>query len=470
MRHLVIRALTFLLIWGWLSLRRDGYFPFGADVAPVTLGLWQAVQVIIFAGLIYIFWKPTFISQYVVMKTLSLIPSPPPTPHLKPTFLVATILSLSIFYTLFLHYQTGRAFADYFNLPTIVLLVTGSGALLWLWGWMLWGTRFSAAFAVLGVNVILMLLPIAHFPITANTADLLPIIDRQLEASSAGQNIYQYYLLDNGVTTQAVRQPGTTFSFWPAYAAEADLRWMSIIFTTLTGVILFLWLNKQTESNTTSYWVGFLVISLWLLLPYRHARHDLYEPCYWLLLTLALYLLQLRKLAHFSIIWGLSIFTQVWSWLFSPLVFIYLGKNYGWRKAVAYCALAGLIGGGLLALFILPDYRAYLEHVFGFYAGEISRQNYAETTMYLTPLIQLGNISNLLLPVQIICTLAVVAYATIRIKQFQSLIFSLIAVFFIFVQFNSISWNYMYINLLLLLAIIIINDTVLPEGKHTPHH
>ena len=45
---------------------------------------------------------------------------------------------------------------------------------------------------------------------------MLPIIGEAARSMLVGENIYRFYLLDNGVWTQMVRLPGLVMSYAPA--------------------------------------------------------------------------------------------------------------------------------------------------------------------------------------------------------------------------------------------------------------
>lgn len=67
----------------------------------------------------------------------------------------------------------------------------------------------------------------------------MPIIIEQGRAFLQGENIYQFYLLDNGVLTQAVRQPGNVLAFLPSIILSIDPRILSILYTIVGGYFLF---------------------------------------------------------------------------------------------------------------------------------------------------------------------------------------------------------------------------------------
>jgi len=447
--RLAIIALLVLI----LSIRRDGFFPFSANIDPLTWAWLLAAQVILLLLLLFFFFKPQLI-EHIVYKLKGKIQLPP---HL----IVLGLVNLLILFTLVLHLSSSRTFPEYFHFGKNDALVFALLTIPLVSFPILTKKPALAVFSLFLATIILALIPIHYYEITANTADLLPIIQKQLDAFVNGQNIYQYFLLDNGVVTQAVRQPGTTLSFLPAFLQGLDIRFMSLIYTLLTGVVLlkFQYRKLQEAKFDTKFFITFSAIALFLLFPYRQVRHDLYEPFYWFLITLSLYWLHIGKLKWFALTWALGIFTQVWFWLFTPFAAVYLWRKYSFQQAVIVMGAAVAIGVGLLSVFILKNPNAYLEHVFGFYAGEIAKGSYAASTIHLTPLFTEYGLNRFLLPLQLFSLGVVGLFTLLRVKTWEKFLTALVLVFTYFVLFNSVSWNYMYIGLVVLMLVYLITTT-----------
>ncbi len=462
-----IRLLIIALLVGILSIRRDGFFPFPGNLEPHLWAWLLVLQVVILFFLLYLFFRPQAVVQ-PLRKFNSAILSLTKDERessarrriksgVTMTAIVVSLLTISI---LALHYSASHTFPDYFHFGITQAIVFAIITIPLLVIPLILRKPKLALVGLFAATFILLLIPILYYQISANTSDLLPIILKQLEALAHGQNIYQYFLLDNGVLTQAVRQPGTTLSFWPAFALGFDIRWMSIIFSLLTGFVLlkFAYPRLREIKFDKKFLFTYVAISLFLLLPYRHARHDLYEPAYWFLLSASLYLLYIQRKWLFAVVWGLGIFTQVWFWLFTPFVAVYLWRKYSFMQAVKIMLPAVIIGAGLLSIFILPDPHAYVQQAFGFYAGEIAKAAYAASTIHLTPLVEVYGFANLLLPIQLLATALVGLLALWKLKTWKSLLAFLCLSFVVFVQFNSVSWNYMYIGLVLLLIIYLLSE------------
>lgn len=301
---------------------------------------------------------------------------------------------------------------------------------------------------------------ILYMPISAKLADLMPIIEKQLGALLKGEGIYQYFLLDNGVLTQSVRQPGTTLSYMPAYIVGLDVRFMSVVFTLLTGYIMlrFSYDSLKDIHFDNKFFLTITVLVLFLLFPYHILRFDLYDPASWFLISLSLLLIKKDRYKWFSFLWGIGIFTQVWFWLFTPFVALYLWKKHGFIKATLETLSAIIIGLGGLLIFILPDPSAYFEHTLEFYRKMVDQGIYAPTTMHMTPLLHELGLKSLLLPLQVIGVGITGILSIWRLKSFGDLVKFLTIAIFIFIQFNSVSWDYMYIIVILLIMIYLLNE------------
>jgi hypothetical protein len=428
-----------------LSIRRDGFFPFSSDINPLTWSWLLVIQVVLLFTLLIFFLKPELIERTVKKIPWGL--------NLPAHWILLVLVNLLIVFILVLHLSSSQAFPEYFHFGRDDALAFALLTIPLVSFPILTKKPFLMVFSLFFATIILALIPIYYYEITANTADLLPIIQKQLDAFVQGQNIYQYFSLDNGVVTQAVRQPGTTLSFLPAFLTGLDIRFMSLIYTLLTGVVLlkFQYRKLQDAKFDTKFLITFVALTLFLLFPYRHVRHDLYEPFYWFLISLSLYWLYTNRLKMFAVTWALGIFTQVWFWLFTPFVAVYIWRKYSFKKSLVVMGTAVAIGGGLLSVFILKNPAAYLEHVLGFYAGEIAKGSYAASTIHLTPLVTEYGLGKLLLPLQLVSVGLLGLWTLLRVKTWEKLLAALMLTFTLFVQFNSVSWNYMYIGLVVLM-------------------
>lgn len=428
----------------FLSLKRDGFFPTGM-ILPSNLlpEIHFALIAALFFTLIYFFndsiyyrMKPVW--QWILAHLLQLI-----------GVLIVTLVSVS---TVLLIYW-GNTCSKYYHLNIGITLLLASISLLVT---LIPLYKKSAIGAVAGLvvgSILLSLIPILYFPSTAVISDLLPIIEKQLEAFPHGNNIYQYFLLDNNVLTQAVRQPGTTLSFLPSYILGIDLRFSSLIFTLLTALFLLKMAYKSlsTIAFNNKFMLVFSGLTLFLIFPYRLMRSDLYDPVFWFLIVLTLWLVQNKKYVMASITWGIGIFTQVWFWVLTPFWMVYLYKKRQFAQAVLLSSISLCIGIFSLGPFILQDTTAYYENVFGFYRAMHDIGHFPPTSLGLSALFYTAGIKQFLLPTQFFSVLLLGIISLFRMNSFRHFIMFLTITLFVFTVFNGITWNYMFINVIVLL-------------------
>lgn len=313
-------------------------------------------------------------------------------------------------------------------------------------------------FTVLITFVIFSIFQIYYFPITAKVSDLMPIILKQGDAFLKGESIYQFFLLDNGSFTQAVRQPGTFLFYLPSVIFGFDPRFLSLMYNLGVVAVLYKFFYKAKQKMVFDLRTIFfnLIITIFLLTPYKLIRSDLYDPPFWFLLSLSLYYVAKNKLNHFSFVWGIAIFTQVWAWIFTPFIFVYILKNNKLKLALFSCISSLSLGFGLLLAFILPDFESYKIHTIDFYSQTIKDGWWSETAIHLTPVMHVFKLKNFIYPFQIGFSAIVGLLSLKYMKTFGGLLFFLSLVFFVFIQFNAVTWNYMYLNLLPLFSIALL--------------
>lgn len=442
---------TALLIFAFtliLNIRTDGYFPFSA-ATNVTLLYASSLAVVVIA--FFLVWLAAKLPE-LKHKWLDSIEN-----YLGGVWLGVIGINLLLYAGLTL--RNDRNFGELSSLNFGVLVVSLVGIIIaWLMAYRSKQVRL-VLLTSLATLIVLSLLQIAYFPLTAKQADLMPIITAQAEALLEGENIYQFYVLDNGVKTQAVRQPGMAVFYLPAVILNIDPRFISLVYLLLTTGLLYrlVYQNISQMRFDNRFILTSLLISLFIFFPYRLVRLDLYEPPFWLLFVTVMLLLKEKKYIATSILWGLGIFTQVWFWLFTPFYCLYLLRALGWQKAVVYSLLALATGVVLLAPFILAAPDDYYYHVFGYYEGVVQDGISYPNNYYLTPLIQYLGLKQILQFGQIVAVGIVGLVALRSQKTLEHLLLFLTLAFLTFIQFNSLSWNYFYINLVYFLVVYLLN-------------
>jgi hypothetical protein len=278
-----------------------------------------------------------------------------------------------------LHVVQARRFAEagYTTSPMgLLLAVAASLALLAA----LW--RASRFWAMVTAAMTLKLYPIAVFPITAKRSDLLPIIDHALRSLWAGTNVWQRYVLDNGILTPNVRFPGVISAYLPAFLLGADLR-----FVVLASEIAFFAVVRARWGRHPLFIPG---CALLLFFPYWHLRHDLYEAPFWVLLVLVILAIDrpVRLALQIPLLAGLVSFHQ-WGVLLAPYLLVYAAR----RSSPAQSALLGLTSILLAFLavwcFSRGDLASFLASTIGSYDAVLRdftvNRSFPPGSMSLTP-------------------------------------------------------------------------------------
>ncbi len=454
--NLAIQRFIILIIFYFLiSVRGDGYFPFSENSDHNILLLFQIFVVLISFFLLILFFQNKILISSKLFEFIKR--------HLILLFPLFTLFLIIITDLYFL--KNYLNFKNYYNFNYLVVIILSVISIIFIFYCVYSRKTILTIISIFNSSFLLSLIPLIYFPINSKIGDLIPIIQKQLEAFLTGQNIYQFFLLDNGVLTQAVRQPGTTLSYLPAYLLNIDLRFMGIFFTFLTCFFLLklIYKNFNEIKFDSKFLLILTLISIILLSPYRLNRLDVYEPVFWFLLTLTIYFLKTKKLALASLTFGIGIFTQVWFWLFFPFFIYYIFKKYTLNKTLKCISIIIISGVLPLSLFIFRDFSAYYQNVFGYYNNLVSFNEFNLSSFYLTPLIIQSGLKKLLLFIQVVSS-GIILFGFIRSRiNIKTLLMYLGLVFFIFIQFNSLTWNYMYLDIFVLLIIYLFLNLKIDE-------
>ncbi len=303
--------------------------------------------------------------------------------------------------------------------------------------------------------VVLKIYPILAFPITAKRSDLLPILSQAGASWLRGESPYQYFTLDNGVATQNVRLPGLIWAYLPAVRFGFDLRWISLFFELATllvwGAVLGAKLKTAAESRSWR-----IAVILFLLMPYWHYRHELYEPPFWFVLSLCFAAWQSRRFVALGLALGLLAATHQWGWIFAPYFVVSEFRRNGFSKAGlirtgATGVLAAASGALLLVIGIRGQFGSFKEHVFGFYERYMAGGDLYPMSLYFSAAFMKLGLAGLLRPLQFLLQLSclglVFLYGTdgARLAGIFALGLTLQIVL------NPVAWTYQYLLVLLLM-------------------
>lgn len=440
------RILGLIVISLLFFVKRDGFFPFTSNTNPLLIYFGNTLILILFAVAMYFVVRPFKSSSFQKIKKLI-------SKNIR--YLAVAVLVANVLGILILTISAYNSFKDIYAINYPVLIICSILGVIIPTFYLLKQKPKTAIIMLFLTSFVLSILIICFFPTTAKLSDLMPIVIKQGQALLVGQNIYQYYLLDNGIYTQAVRQPGIILLYLPAIILNFDPRIMSVIYFLCTGFILlkFAYSNFSKIILDKKFYVIFILLTLFLLMPYKFLRTDLYEPPFWFVFITSLYFLYRNRLKLFAIFWGIGICTQVWCWIGTPFVMIYIIRKYGLKSTLFTSAIFLTIGLGILALFIIPNPQGYLEHVFGFYKNSQDLGNFPKVSMFLTPWVYEFGLQKYLQIIQITASFIVGLLALKWLNTFRRLLIFLALVILVFIQFLIISWMYMYLNIYFILVI-----------------
>jgi hypothetical protein len=428
----VTHRLRGLAGWVWalfflnLLARGDGYFFLPRTVDPDLLRAIALGQTIILMGT----------GAWLVGHILAGRGADPPA-FGKAGILAMVVGSMALVVALDL--AQARRFADAgyaTSYPALALCVAGSLAALGA----LW-PRWPLA-AILCSAVLLKLYPIAAFPITARRSDLLPIIDRALQALWSGQSVYQSFLLDNGVLTPNVRFPGLIAAYLPPFLLGVDLR-----FTLLASEVAFFALAAQRWRQHVLFLPGCAFLAFF---PYWHLRHELYETPFWVVL-LALILAIDRNASpglQVTLLAALLISHQ-WGVLLAPFLLVYASRRRSFARATGLAAMAGLLAVPVAWFFSRGDLTGFAWSTFGYYSTMLSDyiagNSFPPGSMSLTPWLAPALGAAGVRTVNAAAQLALLVCAVISLTSLPRLFAFLAASLLLMTVTNVVAWTYQYL-------------------------
>ena len=432
-----------LLVLGVLQVRGDGYFPFDRTWPKgLLLGI-----VLFHLGLIWLILNKLY-HQWTHSS---------PLPSKKSRFSAQTIWLLPPILTLII--LAGQAWqAERFEavgyrwepgwLSGLALLAFFGQGVAWRAARAgKWVKALSWAWAG---ALTLKLYPLFAFPLTAKRSDMLPIIYEAGRAWLDGRPIYQYFMLDNGVSTQMVRLPGMIALYLPAVYFDLDLRWVLLFFESILFLSLALAIGRLPKASQTFASIVWLALAY---LPYWHLRHELYEAPFWVVLLLSLYLLKTGRLGWAGGGLGFLAAMHQWAWVLAPFLGLYLLRREGLKRTLLVATGASAAGYGVLAFGVQGNWEAWQHHIFGYYEQFLAQGNPYLMALYLTALFGKLGLLGWLKPLQLI---GVLGFGWAQLKRparlEEALFFGGLALAWM-LAFNVVAWTYQYLLVVFLLAL-----------------
>ncbi len=255
--------------------------------------------------------------------------------------LLARLLSLRAFFLTLVVLNAAYALLNYgyfrglgYSIPVLHLILCAlAGVFIWR------GT--NPLRVALGLSVGLLVSSIMHFPLNPTRSDMLPVIAGAFEQWKLGGSPYGVFILNGGDHNTMPYLPGVFLSHWPAWAAGVDLRWGSVLFRALWGVLL---LRQSDRLPPGSLWMK--MAAVWLLNPYLNFRHDLYFEFFNFLMVAFWCVRSLRGLTL-----ALMIVSRQWAWVLAPFLIFGMVMKKAWRDLGLFVLSSVVLGGLGIALF-----------------------------------------------------------------------------------------------------------------------
>jgi len=348
-----------------------------------------------------------------------------------------------------------RRFAEfgYAGKPVLLvaLLVGASFALALLW-------KKNRFYGILLADLVLKAYPLVCFPITAKRSDMLPVLGEAARSMLAGENIYRYYLLDNGVWTQMVRFPGLVMSYAPAAMLNFDPRLI-----TLASEALFFGLVFRRFGRNPLFSIGMILLAL---SPYWHFRHELYEAPFWVALAVLLLALETRNSVAEVAALSIVVCMHQWGVLFLPFILLFLMRSRSLAHGLVVAGSALAVGALVVTVACGGDLAAFWQQTVAYYATTLAswaqQGAFPRTSLYLTPWIAaIGGAAAVKLASGVLVA-AAFAWACLRLRRLSQLAGFLALALLGLLLTNAVAWTYQY---LLVGALLWIGAMLKAEGE-----
>jgi hypothetical protein len=451
--HPAFYILGILLV---IQIKGDGSFLFPKTLSTegfMLLALFHWVALVIFIGL-SAYWL-------VTEKTFQHSKRPPLHPFAFGLIPIACIFLISTLHSLQSTYFSSMGYlAD--NPLIIKISILGSLPLLGYWlraRIVKKHSLFAFLICILLSTLVMKLIPLNLFPVSSTRSDLLPIIKEAGISIYNGENPYKYHMLDSGVNTMNVRFPGLLLAYLPASVTGMDLRLISIASETIIFIILIMWVTQisgKQEDDQQISWELVVPLICFMLFPYWHYRHELYEAPFWLILLLTLFAFDKAHQLWFALGLATLCITHQWGILLAPFLLLGFFKKKGLGPALL-CVLPVAFAFLVVYIMILKgNFNDFYTHTFGYYDGlkvTSVNQSFYPLSMFLSLWFVKFNISELLFPIKLASQFPLI-YLTFRHGQNTSALAGIMALSLTLVlAFNPVAWTYQYLLVVFLLIL-----------------
>jgi 4-amino-4-deoxy-L-arabinose transferase-like glycosyltransferase len=372
------------------------------------------------------------------------------------------------------HFARFAYHLDRQTLLWVAVLFGGLALVGWGLSWrMTWRRRWvylALAWLVICLTWIVVL---QSFPLDTKRSDMLPTITTAAKALLSGQNPYQWYTF-GARRVPLVYLPIMCLIHAPTVLLAIDPRWITLLAQAGLVLISALALGKRLASKWWSYVV-------WLALnPYLFIRHDLHIYPLWPVVAAALLCTARKRWMLASLLWGVLIAFRQTCWILAPFYVVFLFWRVGWRTALRCALLIGVVALLLIAPFYLTSPKAFVAGVFGYQRAVAQQMPTAEwptvagwtAGFSLVPLLYKAGLARYfpryIEPLQLLVVGAVFAAMLWRRPKLAGTLQLMSVALLLFLLLNPLVATYMYAELIILAAFVVIVRQEQNETQDAP--
>jgi uncharacterized membrane protein len=307
------------------------------------------------------------------------------------------------------------------------------------------GARVMAALLLAGIALRLVL--IAHVPLDAQEADMLPLIQAACRNLLSGQSPYRLYEFHEW-PLPLTYLPGTWLAYLPAVVLNLDLRLINVAAS--AGAVAILWTAARRVSAAPLVGVLFLLPQVVVFELYAEVA------VFWLVLAGFLSCLVRERYVLAAACYGLALATSPLALIFVPLLFAFLSRRLTVRQLAGTVTLTVGVTTILVLPFLLWSPNAFLYGTVTWFndpdiagaGGWLDRNQLYQVG--LAGWFWLFDLVDWLRPIQVgLLSLATVG-VLVRGRTRAGLLLAMLWAYVGFLFFNLIIWPYLYVPVLLL--------------------
>jgi hypothetical protein len=217
---------------------------------------------------------------------------------------------------------------------------------------------FGAALAAYGTTC---LVSIVSFPLHPGRSDMLPLMVSGCSSFLSGITPYGFHDIPHHLIFTYL--PGMWLAYIPAVALQADPRLINLICTIASALIIAYATRDRRE-------LSFLLLSVFLLIPYLQYRHEIYLGVLFLVLSIVFALFFRGRWLAGSAVFGYALATYQFTWVIFPFALVSILRKAGRAKALRSMAITIGIALMIILPFLLLSPDAFISGIYGHWSYE----------------------------------------------------------------------------------------------------